>query len=457
MGTSPHALVIPYPAQGHVIPLMELSHCLLDHGFMITFVNTEFNHARMVAALQKMGSDNERIRLVAIPDGLAPGEDRNEIGKLCDSALSFMPSALEELIERIDKSNDGNITCVIADASMAWALEVGRKMGIRGAALWPASVGLLAQIFHIPKLIEDGIIDANGYPSKHKMIKLSPTMPMMKTEHLFWLCINDNNVQQSLFRYANHINRALESADWLLCNSFHEIEQSAFELVPNILPIGPLQAGRRLGRLEGNFWREDSTCLSWLDKQPSCSVIYVAFGSFTVFDQCQFQELALGLELSGHPFLWVVRPDLTDGSSDAYPDGFKERVADRSLIVGWSPQQKVLAHPSIGCFLSHCGWNSTMEGLSNGVPFLCWPYFTDQFLNKTYISDFWKVGLGFIPDGNGIIPREEIKGKLNELLGDEGIRARSLELKEMARKQVGEGGSSLKNFNSFIEAMKLEK
>ncbi|KAI8029976.1 Cinnamate beta-D-glucosyltransferase [Camellia lanceoleosa] len=100
------------------------------------------------------------------------------------------------------------------------------------------------------------------------------------------------------------------------------------------------------------------------------SVIYVAFGSFIVFDQIQFQELALGLEVTNKPFLWVVRPDLTDDNNDAYPKGFIERAATRGRMVGWAPQQKVLGHPSVACFLSHCGWNSTMESLSNGIPFL---------------------------------------------------------------------------------------
>ncbi|XP_058070352.1 UDP-glycosyltransferase 83A1-like [Magnolia sinica] len=450
----PHALLIPFPAQGHVKPFMELSYRLIDRGFKITFVNTEFNHSRVVAA----SSDHSHIRLVAIPDGMAPDEDRNEVGKLCDGIFRVMPRALEEMIRDVNESDDDKITCIIADASMSWALEVGRTMGIRGAAYWPTSVGLLALILHIPKLIEDGVIDTDGFPLKEQIIDLSPTLPAMNTAHFFWLHIGeDPTAQCSFFRCLNHINQAIKLDNWILCNSFYEMEPSACDSAPNILPIGPLLAGGRPGQLEGNFWQEDSTCLSWLDQQPAHSVIYIAFGSFTIFDRRQFQELALALELSGHPFLWVVRPDLTDGLSDAYPDGFEARVANRGRIVGWSPQQKVLAHPSIACFLTHCGWNSTMEGLSNGVPFLCWPYFVDQFVNRTYISDVWKVGLGLKPDSGEIITKEEIKAKLEELLGDKGIRARSLELKVMARKSVGGGGSSSKNFNNFIEEMKLEK
>ncbi|THG20321.1 hypothetical protein TEA_029456 [Camellia sinensis var. sinensis] len=199
---------------------------------------------------------------------------------------------------------------------------------------------------------------------------------------------------------------------------------------------------------------KDSTCLEWLDQQPANLVIYVAFGSFTVFDQIQFQEFALGLELTNKPFLWVVRPDLTDNNNDAYPKGFIKGAATRRRMVGWAPQQNVLGHPSVACFLSHCGWNSTMEGLSNGIPFLCWPYFADQFFNQSYICDVWKVELGFNCDENGIIKQGEIKNKVEQLLNDKTFKARALDLKEVVSKSAKEGGCSHNNFNNFIEWMK---
>ncbi|GAY69472.1 hypothetical protein CUMW_289750, partial [Citrus unshiu] len=157
------------------------------------------------------------------------------------------------------------------------------------------------------------------------------------------------------------------------CNSTYELESEAFTMFPELLPIGPLMASNRQGNSAGYFWREDSNCLKWLDQQQPSSVIYAAFGSLTILDQVQFQELALGLELCNRPFLWVVRPDITTDANDRYPEGFQERVAARGQMIIWAPQQKVLNHPSIACFLCHCGWNSTMEGVSNGIPFLCWP------------------------------------------------------------------------------------
>ena len=152
--------------------------------------------------------------------------------------------------------------------------------------------------------------------------------------------------------------------------------------------------------------------------------------------------------------MWVVRSNISDGPLADFLDGFKTRINDRGMIVEWAPQEKVLAHPSTSCFLSHCGWNSTLEGISMGVPFLCWPYFLDQLHNKSYICDAWKIGLGLTPDENGLITRHEIKTKIETLLSDNGIKSNALNFKEMAKKSVVEGGSSFKNFESFIEQIK---
>ena len=95
-----------------------------------------------------------------------------------------------------------------------------------------------------------------------------------------------------------------------------------------------------------------------------------------------------------------------------------------------------------------------MDGIGMGVPFLCWPYVVDQFHNQSYICDKWKVGLGLNPDENGFISRHEIKKKIEMLVSDDVIKANAEKLKEMTRKSVSEGGSSYKNFQTFVEVMK---
>lgn len=120
--------------------------------------------------------------------------------------------------------------------------------------------------------------------------------------------------------------------------------------------------------------------------------------------------------------------------------------------MSWVPQQKVLAQPSVGVFMPHCGWNATTEGLSNGIPFLCWPYFADQSMDQSYICDVWRIGYSLERDGNGIIVRDEVKKKVDCLVGDKGVKSRAMELAEMAKKAVDNGGASWQNLNGFIRS-----
>ncbi|KAL5749116.1 hypothetical protein ACOSP7_023719 [Xanthoceras sorbifolium] len=454
MGREPHVLVIPYPAQGHVMPLIKLSMKIAEHGVKVTFVNTHFIEAKIIASMPEK-ADWSHLSLVSIPDGLELEDDRKDGTKTRESILRVMPGHLKNLIEKINQSSDcEQIRCVVADTSVGWALEVAKKMGIPGTAVTPAGPANVALSLHIPKLIEDGVIDSNGTPLSDELISLSKETPGWKVNEFTWSCPNDSKVHKLIFEYASATVQTLRNSNWVLCNSFYELDSSACDLVPKMLTIGPLLASNHSGHLAGNFWPEDSACLSWLDKQAKDSVIYVSFGSIAKLSQQQFDELAVALESIDQPFLWVVRKDLVKLSIPEFPEGFTERVGDRGKVVEWAPQEKVLAHSSVACFLSHCGWNSTMEGLSMGIPFLCWPYFADQFHNRSYICDTWKNGLELIPDINGIITRHEIETKVKTLLTDDAVKANALKLKEMARKSLAQGGSSFKNFQSFIAHIK---
>ncbi|KAJ9147533.1 hypothetical protein P3X46_029683 [Hevea brasiliensis] len=450
MGRS-HVLVLPYPAQGHVNPLMHCAHRLVNLGFKVTFVNTHFNHKRVLTTMVgRNDPTGSCVNLVSIPDGLGLEDDRNDIGKLSEAIMITMPKSLEELIQKINMTlelGDQPITCIVSDAVMAWSREVANNLGIRVAVVWPASAASYSIAANIPNLIRDGYIDDDGFSIKKQRIQLSSSIPSFGTENLPWK-VGDSNAEKAIFKYTIRNFEHLQSTEWQMCNSFYELEAGALSLFPKLLPIGPLLASNDTGNLGAQFWPEDYSCLTWLDQQPSRSVIYAAFGSFTIFDQIQFQELALGLQLTNKPFLWVVRPGSNQESNHAYP---KEFHGSHGKIVGWVPQQNVLSHPSIACFVSHCGWNSTIEGVSNGVPFLCWPYFFDQFHNANYICDTWKVGLGFDKDENGIIRKEEFNKKVELLLGDKSIREKALELKQIARNNIGDGSQNSTNFSNFIK------
>ncbi|PON40762.1 UDP-glucuronosyl/UDP-glucosyltransferase [Parasponia andersonii] len=467
--TKPRVLVVPVPAQGHVKPLMLFSHKLAKHGFRITFVNTEFNHKRILSAMNDdEGSEKgfvPDIELVSIPDGLGPENDRTDAIELARLTLETIPAEIEKLITTINGGDDGGVSessdddkirCVVSDVHMSWIMEVAAKMGVKGAVFCPSSAALSVYTINIPKMLHDGILDPDGKPTKKQMIQLATGMPAMDTSKFPWN-FGDLASQKMMFHHYFRTGQGLKMANWWLCNTAYEIEYVALSLLPRLIPIGPLMKNDSHSSVDisgSQFWPEDSSCLNWLNQHKPRSVIYIDFGSFAVHDEAQLRELALGLELTGRPFLWVVRPGFISNEENSSFNPY-EFLGNNSKylgkIVSWAPQQKVLAHPSIACFVSHCGWNSTMEGLSNGVPFLCWPYFADQNLDKSYICDVWKVGMGFEPNVNGIISSEEVKNKVDKLLSDGDIRRRSLELKEIVMKNIAKDGQSSKNFNSFIK------
>jgi hypothetical protein len=161
-----HVLVLPMPCQGHVTPLMELSHRLVDHGFEVTFVNTEVDHALVVAALQAspggaaaMGGG---IHLTSIPDGLADDEDRKDLNKLIDAYSRHMPGHLERLIADMEAAGRPRVKWLVGDVSMGWSFEVAKRLGIRVKCVWPASMACLAIMLKIPNLMEEGLIDDKG-------------------------------------------------------------------------------------------------------------------------------------------------------------------------------------------------------------------------------------------------------------------------------------------------------
>ncbi|KAM3260363.1 hypothetical protein ACQJBY_051554 [Aegilops geniculata] len=449
-----HVLVLPMPCQGHVVPLMELSHRLVDHGFEVTFVNTDVDHALVLAAMAPDGGAALRgIHLASIPDGLAGDEDRKDLNKLIDAYSRHMPGYLERLVGEMEAAGRPRVKWLVGDVNMGWSFEVAKRLGIRVASFWPASAACLAIMLKIPQLIQDGVLNDKGWPEREETLQLAPGMPPLHTSLMSWNNAGAPEGQHIIFDLVCRNNKLNDLAEMTVCNSFQEAEAGAFKLFPTILPIGPLFADGEFQKPVGNFLPEDARCLKWLDARPDGSVVYVAFGSMAIFDPRQFQELAEGLELAGRPFLWVVRPDFTPGLSKAWLAEFSQRVAGTGMIVSWCSQQQVLAHRAVACFVSHCGWNSTMEAARNGVPVLCWPYFCEQFLDRSYVTDVWRTGLAVSPGEDGIVAKEEVRGKVEGVIGDAGIRKRASWLKDAASECIAEGGSSHKNFNKFIDLL----
>ena len=230
-----------------------------------------------------------------------------------------------------------------------------------------------------------------------------------------------------------------------------------------VFAVGPLHAHLNYGRVlvakptpfTSSFCELDRSCLTWLDSQPLKSVLYVSFGSITTITRERLMEFWYGLVNSKKRFLWVIRPDMVVGEDHDYrvPAELEEGTKDRGFIVGWAPQEEVLAHKAIGGFLTHSGWNSTLESLVAGVPMICWPYFADQQINSRFVSEVWKVGL----DMKDVCDRHVVENMVNDLM----VHRREEFLKSakamamLAHKSVSSGGSSYSSLQDLIQYIKL--
>ena len=227
----------------------------------------------------------------------------------------------------------------------------------------------------------------------------------------------------------------------------------------HVYSIGPLQLflnqieENSLKSIGSSLWKEESKCLQWLDTKEPNSVVYVNYGSTVVMATDQLVEFAMGLANSKIPFLLIIRPDLVSGESSVLPAEFAEKTQKHGFIASWCPQEEVLNHPSVGGFLTHCGWGSTIESLSAGVPMLCWPFFGDQPMNCKYSCNEWGVGMEI--DKN--VKREEVGKLVKELIeGEKGakMREKAMEWKRLAEEAVGPKGTSSINLDKFINEIK---
>ncbi|WVZ91581.1 hypothetical protein U9M48_037731 [Paspalum notatum var. saurae] len=269
----------------------------------------------------------------------------------------------------------------------------------------------------------------------------------------------------------------------ILLNSFEALEPRAVSALrdglcvrgramPPVYCVGPLVAASAGGH--GDRGHE---CLRWMDAQPDRSVVFLCFGSMSAFSKNQLGEIAAGLESSGQRFLWVVRGARCHGEAAAgddgldalLPAGFRERTSGRGLAVAsWAPQVDVLRHRAAGAFVTHCGWNSTLEGVAAGLPLLCWPLYAEQGLNKVFIVEEMQLGVEVersrAGDGDGdedVVRAEEVEAKVRWVMEDSdsalALRARAAAARDWAAEALAEGGTSRAAFFEFLKDVEAQR
>lgn len=276
-----------------------------------------------------------------------------------------------------------------------------------------------------------------------------------------------SNADEYLLRLALDQFKPLSEATWVLGNSFSELESEGMNSMKWLAPIrtiGPLIPSAFLdGRNPGDsdsgthLWKT-ANCMDWLNTKKPASVVYISFGSLVVLSKEQIHEIALGLKASGYSFIWVIRPPFPQGVNTIelnLPEGFMNETSKQGLVVPWCHQLQVLSHPSVGAFMTHCGWNSTLESLSLGVPVLAVPQYSDQPTNSAYIEEKWKTGMRLNKrSGNGLVGKEEVEKCVSIVMESERgveMRKNASRWKKLSREAMVDGGSSDKNIQEFVQ------
>ncbi|XP_059638381.1 7-deoxyloganetin glucosyltransferase-like [Cornus florida] len=467
----PHAVCIPYPAQGHINPMLKLAKLLHFKGFHITFVNTEFNHQRL---LKSRGPDSlnglSSFRFETIPDGLPPSDANatQDIPSLCASTSKHGLAQFRDLLSKLNNTTLSNVppvSCIVSDGAMAFTVEAAEELGIPEVIFWTTSACGFMGYAQYPALIEKGFAGFKG-TSLDAVIDWIPGMKGIRLKDIPSF-IRTTDPDEFMIKYLIDEVERSKRASAMIFNTFEELEHDVVDglssMFPPIYTIGPLHLlinhvdNDDLKLIGSNLWKEEAECLSWLDTKEPNSVVYVNFGSIAVMTPNQLVEFAWGLANSNQTFLWVIRPDLVSGDSAILPPEFLSITKERGLLASWCPQEQVLTHPSIGGFLTHNGWNSTLESISYGVPMICWPFFAEQQTNCWFCCNEWGIGMEIDSDAK----RDEVEILVNELMvGDNGkeMKKKAMEWKKLAEEaSTSSAGSSYMNLQKMIDQVLLSR
>ncbi|MCD9646126.1 hypothetical protein HAX54_035678 [Datura stramonium] len=461
----PHVLIFPLPLQSTINSTLQLAELLcLAGGLRVTFLNTNHNQQRLLrhSDVQSRFEQYPGFRFLTISDGLPEDHPRSaeQFGDIISSLQSVAEPFLKEML-----SDDVAVTCVIPDGLFYYAVDIGNEMGVPVIIFDTISPSCLWVYLCLPKLIEAGVL-----PFKGNLDALVTNVPalegLLRRRDLPHFCLLDYRTDQNFQAVFKEIER-IPKAHGLILNSFEDLDGPFLSCIrsysPKTYAIGPVHLNLQtrlaakatpLLSSSNSLWEEDHTSIKWLDEQSIGSVIYVSFGSLAVVSRNEMLEFWHGLMNSKVKFLWVMRPNMLKGgeSHDQLMKELAEDCKGTGYIVSWAPQKMVLAHPSVGGFLTHSGWNSTLESVVEGKPMICWPQYVDQRVTSRLVNEFWKIGL----DMKDICDRSVVEKMVKDLMGTKkDDYKKSVEtLSEVAKISVREGGLSCHNLDCLINDIK---
>ncbi|KAJ8759514.1 hypothetical protein K2173_007131 [Erythroxylum novogranatense] len=465
--------IVLYPAlgMGHVICTVELGKLIFNHyknqfSITILLITSEVLHDPSIDLYVENISKSYPFitfrRFPYLPVDKTPTRSKAAIAFEC--IRNNTPNALHSLKEI---SAVSKVKAFVIDLFCGPALSVARELNIPTYFFFTSGAACLSSFLYLPTIHEQ---HHESFKDLFGVILDFPGIPPLKAIHLPEPILDRKDPAYNDFIY---FCTQLPKADGIMVNSFDSLEPKALEVLSNNLcvPNGKTPPIYCIGPLIAGQTGAQHHCLSWLDKQPSKSVVFLCFGSRGTFTREQLKEIADGLERTGERFLWVVKNvplhakiKQTDHTTDfeldsILPEGFVERVKDRALVVkAWAPQVAVLNHDAVAAFVTHCGWNSTLEAVVAGVPMVAWPLHAEQHINRNLLVEEMKLAVGVEQrDEDGYVNAAEVERRVKEMMGsDRGreLRQRSLTMREKASQALGESGSSIKALDKLIQRLK---
>ncbi|XP_077243679.1 UDP-glycosyltransferase 71K1-like [Tasmannia lanceolata] len=461
-------VLFPAPGSGHMIPTVELAKRLVQHNFSITILTMHLptissSSSSYIESVSASGLD---ITFVELPPIDLPFDGtENRINFLSLLIEKHKPHVLNAITQLQSSTPSIHIAALVMDLFTMNMIDVAEELSIPSYLYFTSGAVILALMLYIPTLDEKVRGKYKDLEGEIEIPGLPPLPPLVLPDAML-------NRDEGYACFAS-LARRFPQTKGILINTFKELESKVLQAInqgmclpdhptPPIYAVGPLLA------LDENSLTPSNPCIEWLNKQPRASVVFLCFGSKGSFPEPQIKEIALGLERSQCRFLWSLRCRSEEGLGmvkdanldEVLPEGFLDQTAERGLVwPSWVPQTAILAHPAVGSFVSHCGWNSCLESFWYGVPILAWPLAAEQKLNGfQLVKDLGSaVELRLDYKGGGLVSREEVERGVRCLMGEceerSMVSERAKEISEASHKAVEEGGSSFVAFKRLVQQL----
>ncbi|KAM7486174.1 hypothetical protein LguiA_002183 [Lonicera macranthoides] len=458
----PHILLVTFPAQGQLNPSLQFAKRLLQMGVQVTFTTSLFAHRRISTTAAAPGLTFAPFS-DGYDDGFKMGVDNPD--HLISELQNRGSPAVEKIITSSSEQAGHPVSCVVYTFFLTWAATVAREFHVPSALLWVQPASVLDIYYHYFNGYDE-IIRTNGNDPNWS-IEL-PGLPLLKARDLpSHILPSDPHTFALKWLKEHFVLLEGEEKPKVLVNTFDALEPDALRAVAKLKMngIGPLISSAFLDGQDpsddsfgGDLYQKSSDYIEFLNSKSESSVVYISFGSVLLLKDAQMEEIARGILETRRPFLWVIRGgDEKEESEKRDKVSFMEELEKLGMIVQWCSQLEVLSHASLGCFVTHCGWNSTLESLTCGVPMVAFPHWMDQGTNAKLIEDVWGSGVRVTANEDGVVESGEISRCVEMVMGggekrDE-LRRNASKWKVLAREASKEGGSSYKNLKEFVEEL----